>query len=1004
MSIPQSCTVLVVGGGPAGSFASASLAREGIDVVMLEADKHPRYHIGESMLPSMRHFLEFIDCYEQFNAHGFIKKNGAAFRLNKTQPEAYTDFIAAGGPNGHAWNVVRSEADELLFNHAVTCGVRAFDTTKVDAVQFEEGDGETTGPGRPVSASWKRKDGTSGTIAFQYIVDASGRYGLLSTKYLKNRKFNQSLKNIANWAYWKGGGTYGKGTHKAGSPFFEALRDASGWCWFIPLHDGTHSIGIVQNQEMATAKKRASGSPSTKDFYTQSLDLVPGIKALLSEAELVSDVKSASDWSYSADTYAFPYARIAGDAGAFIDPFFSSGVHLAVLGGVSAAVTIAASIRGDCEEKAAASWHSKKTAESYTRFFLVVSSALKQIRMQEDPVIQDLDEEGFQRAFDLFRPVIQGTVDANPNGKLTQAEISTTVEFCFKAFTHVTPEQKEAVVSKLRKLSTNSEAGDDETIDNALGEIEKSLTPDEVQVLNILRSRRMIREDGFNMDSFTLDAIDGLAPRMERGKLGLARAESAKLSKAHLYSVDFLEGKRPGFRAHGPTNGTDDHANGQANGQTNGANGTNGHTNEHMNGHMNGHEKNGEQGTMNGAAKTTPSAANGSMDSTNGLGLFAPPLNGQASQLNDAGRHALMSTLHEAAENLETPFDLATRLSNSARLLTYVRLGVEFNLFTTLASAPGALTVDELAKATPTGADRSLVRRVLSFLAANRLVGEAGPDRFAAVKATRSLAEPGVAGGAVFFQAVVAPMTQHVPESPLARNGYTSAPGNPLVFDSWSGSDGGLFAYLKARPDLLSAFHDLMTIDRGDDWLGCVDFAPLPSPSPSGDDTDGGRTAFVDVGGNVGHQARRLLERHPHLAGRVVVQDLPETVAAAPAAKGIAFAAHDFFTPQPVRGARYYYLRSVLHNWGDAQALDILRNLVPALAADSRLLIDETVVPDVGADAWVAGLDLNMMLLGGMERREDEWAALLDRAGLRMVETKTYSQVTKGSIIVAMLK
>jgi flavin-dependent dehydrogenase len=299
---------------------------------------------------------------------------------------------------------VRSEADELLFKHAHACGAHTFDAIKVDAVQFEGGNGEASDPGRPVSATWKRKDGTTGTIAFQYLVDASGRYGLLSTKYLKNRKFNQNLKNIANWGYWKGGGTYGDGTHKAGSPFFEALQDASGWCWFIPLHNGTHSVGIVQNQEMATAKKRASGSPSTKEFYMQSLEQIPGIKALLSEAELVSDIKSASDWSYSASSYAFPYARIAGDAGCFIDPYFSSGVHLAIMGGISAAVTIAASIRGQCDEQTAASWHSKKTAESYTRFFLVVSSALKQIREQEEPIIQDIDEDGFQRAFDLFRP------------------------------------------------------------------------------------------------------------------------------------------------------------------------------------------------------------------------------------------------------------------------------------------------------------------------------------------------------------------------------------------------------------------------------------------------------------------------------------------------------------------------------------------------------------------------------------------------------------------------
>jgi hypothetical protein len=168
---------------------------------------------------------------------------------------------------------------------------------------------------------------------------------------------------------------------------------------------------------------------------------------------------------------------------------------------------------------------------------------------------------------------------------------------------------------------------------------------------------------------------------------------------------------------------------------------------------------------------------------------------------------------------------------------------------------------------------------------------------------------------------------------------------------------------------------------------------------------DGDRVVFVDVGGNVGHQARRLVECHPHLAGRVVVEDLPETVATAPAVKGVKFLGHDFFTPQPVKGARYYYLRTVLHNWGDAKAVEILKNLAAVLVEDSRVLIDETVVPDQGADLWVAGQDLNMMLLlGGMERRKDDWTALLDRAGLKIVEIKTYGPVTKNSIIVAMLK
>ncbi|KAI1799889.1 FAD/NAD(P)-binding domain-containing protein [Daldinia bambusicola] len=552
MNIPQKCTILVVGGGPSGSYTAAALAREGLDVVLLEAETFPRYHVGESMLPSVRPFLKFIDAYEKWAAHGFRIKNGGAFKLDHSHPDTYTDFIASGGPDGYAWNVIRSESDELLFKHANSCGVKTFDSTKVNDIQFEPSnvpsnfDGQN--PGRPVSATWMRKDGSSGTIRFEYLVDASGRQGILSTRYLKNRKFNQGLKNIANWGYWKGAGVYGPGTYKEGSPYFEALTDASGWCWFIPLHDGTHSVGIVRNQEIATAKKREAGLSSTKDFYMQSLDLLPGTKELLAKGELISDIRSASDWSYSASSYAFPYARIAGDAGSFIDPFFSSGVHLALNGGLSAAVTIAASIRGDCDEATAASWHSKKISDSYTRFLLVVLSATKQIRHQNRPVIHDFDEDSFERAFQLFRPVIHGTVDATVTVKPTQEEISKTVEFCFRSLSDIPPEHKDALIEKLKSLGVEGEANGEKTL-CAIEEIEKSLTPEESQILNILRGRRMLRnEDSISLVNFTLDSIDGLAPRMEQGKLGLVEAAPVKASKVQLYSASFLRGGRPDIR------------------------------------------------------------------------------------------------------------------------------------------------------------------------------------------------------------------------------------------------------------------------------------------------------------------------------------------------------------------------------------------------------------------------------------------------------------------------
>jgi flavine halogenase len=143
-----------------------------------------------------------------------------------------TDFIDAGGPNAYAYNVVRSEADHILFKHAEASGTKAFDGVKVDGVEFvpfEVPRGiPVANPGRPVSAVWTRKeDGVRGTVKFDYLIDASGRAGLISTKYLKNRHYNQGLKSIANWGYWKNTGTWGIGTRQEGAPYFEALKGVS---------------------------------------------------------------------------------------------------------------------------------------------------------------------------------------------------------------------------------------------------------------------------------------------------------------------------------------------------------------------------------------------------------------------------------------------------------------------------------------------------------------------------------------------------------------------------------------------------------------------------------------------------------------------------------------------------------------------------------------------------------------------------------------------------------
>lgn len=159
------------------------------------------------------------------------------------------------------------------------------------------------------------------------------------------------------------------------------------------------------NQKMSAERKSQAGSPDSKTFYLNCLkELAPDLTKLVEHGELITDIKSAADYSYSASGYAIPHARIAGDAGCFIDPYFSSGVHLAFVGGLSAATTIAAAIRGDCSEEVAADWHSKKVADSYVRFLLVVLSAYRQIRAQNEPVLSDFNEDNFDRAFAFFRP------------------------------------------------------------------------------------------------------------------------------------------------------------------------------------------------------------------------------------------------------------------------------------------------------------------------------------------------------------------------------------------------------------------------------------------------------------------------------------------------------------------------------------------------------------------------------------------------------------------------
>ncbi|KAI0790174.1 hypothetical protein BC629DRAFT_1440019 [Irpex lacteus] len=452
--IPKKTQILVVGGGPAGSYAAAVLAREGFSVVLLEASRFPRYHIGESLLPSIRAFLQFIDAEETIRAHGFTVKPGAAVKLNQYKREGYTDFVTLGHESG-AWNVVRSEFDDLLLRHAAKCGVTVFQETKVTEIQFSGS--------RPISATWNRINSEQGHISFDYLLDASGRNGIMSVKYLKSRCFSQSLKNVAHWGYWEGTKKYMPGTTRENAVWIEALNDESGWVWFIPLHDGSTSVGVVMDKDSQRKRRNARLRRSFGE----------GSPILSRGAEACSGV--VNFWGCKSPSI------------------------------ICSAHYIGINTRYSSEEKAA-KWHDSKVGTAYTRFLIVVLGTYKQMRNQSVAIMSDINEDNFDRAFDLLRPVLTGSADVSKTLRRMNWR---------HLFAPTDPDMYQSVGARI-----------DPALMYPSGPIltEQQTDEEAKHVLAEINARKPIHHMYNPRESFITEAHHGLNAVLTRGQLGLIAA------------------------------------------------------------------------------------------------------------------------------------------------------------------------------------------------------------------------------------------------------------------------------------------------------------------------------------------------------------------------------------------------------------------------------------------------------------------------------------------------
>ncbi|KAL1974651.1 hypothetical protein VTN31DRAFT_4855 [Thermomyces dupontii] len=369
-------------------------------------------------------------------------------------------------------------------------------------------------------------------------------------------------------------------------------------------------------------------------------------------------------------------------------------------------------------------------------------------------------------------------------------------------------------------------------------------------------------------------------------------------------------------------------------------------------------------------------------------------MNDNAQAMNEVSRLKLQDSLRAAAESMETPHDTLLRLFNSNLEIAAVRIGCDLGFFKALDASSTPLSVKELAK----GHDELLIGRLLRYLASIRLITEASKDHFTANNCTKALANPAIQGAMYYIFHIGGATYQVLPDF-LKEWNYSGNTNGRCAFQKSVNTGLPFFPWVKGHPEKLAWFQQLMSVPRDGDWLDVVQFDDHAKTVGSS------RALFVDIGGNIGHQSARLRARYPDAPGRIIVQDLEETIQAARPVEGVEFMVHDFFGPQPIKNAKFYYLRTVLHDWSDEKCIQILKNLIPAMAPDSQILIDEMALPATGVHWWSACLDLHMYaVLGALERTEDQWKELLEKAGLKFVEIRPYQPVMRHSIIIAELK
>ncbi len=344
--------VIVIGGGPAGSAAATMLARKGWQVIVLEREQFPRDHVGESLLPASIPVLEELGALPAVENAGFLPKYGATMVWGSGDAPWSWYFKETSQRYSHSYQVWRPEFDKILLDNAKEQGVTVLEGHQVTEVIF---DGDEA-----IGVEFTNSNGVPGEAQCRFVVDASGQSTLLA-RHLETKKWDPFFQNLAVYAYFTGAKPLPEPDQN--NIFIESYR--YGWLWSIPLHTGRTSVGVVVDSKIGQEGIQQNGA---KAFLEAQLAQSNHTKAMLADAQMDSEPNVVMDWSYTAEKLFGPGYIIAGDAACFVDPLFSSGVHLALMSGVLAAAYVTTALKEPTIAEAAGEVYQELYLKEYNQF------------------------------------------------------------------------------------------------------------------------------------------------------------------------------------------------------------------------------------------------------------------------------------------------------------------------------------------------------------------------------------------------------------------------------------------------------------------------------------------------------------------------------------------------------------------------------------------------------------------------------------------------------------